>query len=237
MKYLAILLFALPFFSHSQSIDVFVGSTTTEISGSTHNVNSTTGQQFELILILRNSTGTDQNWDLERTLPLPLQHWSDDNMSWTVLSNPLSGDSYLIDQSSPWVTYNHLVVPPNDSVYLALRYDPIADGCDLFNYYILDNDVRVDSFSVNLCTTVGLDEITSDNISVYPNPANSVLNVSFQNKTPNELTIFDLLGNKIATFEASESMTISTGEILNGSYFLSWEIEEMNYNQKFQVQH
>jgi len=122
-------------------------------------------------------------------------------------------------------------------ILVILRWEALNVGCDLYQYYILHNDVRVDSFQINLCKTVGLDEISPLDVLIYLNPTNSVLSLDFQTQTRKEVAVFDLLGNKIATFDASESMTISTEDFLNGSYFLSWKIEEMNYNQKFQVQH
>ncbi len=235
MKYLTILLFILPLFSQSQSIDVFISNTTTEISGSIYNVVSSNAQE-NLNIQIENHLGTNQNWKIERVLP-STNNWSDPTLSWADLSNPFNGDDFIVSTAQNWVTPTILSVADSGGILLHLRWDAINVGCDLYQYYILHNDVRVDSFQINICKTVGLDEVNPVNVSIYPNPANSTLNLVFQTQTPKEVIVFDLLGNKIATFETLKYMKMSTSEFLDGIYFLSYNIGEMNYNQKFQVQH
>ncbi len=235
MKHLAVLFFVLPFFSQSQSIDVFIDATTTEISGNVYDV-VTSDAQEDLYIRIENHTGTNQVWKIERILP-STNNWNDPSLSWDDLSTPFSGDDFIVSAVQSWITPTALSIADNGAILVILRWEAIDVGCDLYQYYILDNDVRVDSFQINICKTVGLHEISPVNVSIYPNPASSILNLDFQVQAPKEVIAFDLLGNKIATFEASESMTISMEGFLNGSYFLSWEIEGMKYNQKFQVQH
>lgn len=158
------------------------------------------------------------------------QFWSESSLSIGTPFDPFVGNDYIIGSAQNWIAPRGVHVPNGEDLYVVLIWY-------VYSYFVLNNDIRVDSFNVNLFKVVGLDEITLSEVSICPNPANSNHNLSFQNQAAKEVIVFDLLGNKIATFDASESMTISTDEFLNGSYFLSWKIEEMNYNQKFQVQH
>ena len=236
MKYLAILLFIAPFLSSAQSIDVFVSGTSLEFSGGTYDVSSSSDQDLQVQLLIENNTGFDQNWDIERILPLS-QFWDDEWLSWAAYSDIFGGSEFITDSNPIWITPYHLEVPADDSVMVGLNFKPESPGCDLYKYYLLHNDVRVDSFQIYLCKTVGLNVVTPEVVSIYPNPCNSDLNLSFQTKTPKEVVVFDFSGNEIATFEATESMIISTKEFSEGSYFLSWKMEEITFSRKFQVQH
>lgn len=164
-------------------------------------------------------------------------YWNDPTLSWYDPTDVFSGGDFVVFSTQSWITPTTMNIADGGEVFVILRWEAAEIGCDLYQYYILHNDVRVDSFQINLCKTVGLNEITPQNLSIYPNPSNYSLNLSFQTQTPKEVIIYDLLGNKIATFEAMESMSVSTQNFLNGSYILSWKIEEMTFRQKFQVHH
>lgn len=235
MRYLATLLFILPFLSSAQSIDVFVDNTTTEIWGSVFDI-TTSSTQEDLTVRIENHTGTDQSWKFERVLP-STSYWNDPTLSWYDPTDVFSGGDFVVFPTQSWITPTTMSIADGGEVFVILRWEAAEIGCDLYQYYILHNDVRVDSFQINLCKTVGLNEITPQKLSVYPNPSNFNLNLSFLTQAPEEVIVYDLLGNKIAAFEAMDSMIISTRKFLNGFYFLSWETEEMTYSQKFQVQH
>ena len=235
MRSLTTLLFILPFLSSAQSIDVVVDNTTTEISGGVYNIVTSSAQE-DLTVRIENHTGTDQNWKFERVLP-STSYWNDPTLSWYDPVNVLLGADFVVFSTQSWITPTTMNIADSGEMVVILRWEAVEVGCDLYQYYILHNDVRVDSFRINLCKTVGLNEITPQNLSIYPNPSNYSLNLSFQTQTPKEVIIYDLLGNKIATFEAMESMSVSTQNFLNGSYILSWKLEEMTFRQKFQVHH
>lgn len=238
MKNLALLFVVIPFLGLSQSIDVYLLNTTTEISGGTHDINviASAGQDIEQYLIIHNNTGVDQNWDLERIMPTT-SNWDDWSISWALLSNPLVGDSYQLFQQQNWITPQEMTVPEGDSVQVALRYESVSEGCDFFKYYILHDDVRVDSFNINICGVVGIDELNFSNVSIYPNPADEATHVSFDGEAPEEIKIFDILGSLIAVFESSTEIEVSTSEWKDGTYFLLWIDNGVQRTKKFQVSH
>lgn len=78
-----------------------------------------------------------------------------------------------------------------------------------------------------IVTGIENNEITINEISVYPNPASHQINISFENKSAQNvmLTIIDLNGKVILTknlgsLTGKRNETISTSEIAKGSYIL-----------------
>ena len=71
-----------------------------------------------------------------------------------------------------------------------------------------------------------LDEMTAQNIVVYPNPAKDVVNVSFENTSETAVSIMDLQGRVLSTQLVSGSngtqlVSISTGNFAQGTYVVS----------------
>lgn len=174
MKLLTVLFSCVCFLASSQSIDVYVENTNTEISGTTYSVTYQSDQQITIDLIMKNNTGTNQTWDLERILP-SVQHWQDQTMSWYAFSNPIGGNDFVFQQTPSWITPIDIEVPQDDSVWLSLRYEAQSEGCDVYTYYILNNDVRVDSFNIEICKTVGIDELEGLEVELYPNPTDGTV--------------------------------------------------------------
>lgn len=83
---------------------------------------------------------------------------------------------------------------------------------------------NIEDYSVvfNPVLAVAYNEINSNEIKIYPNPTNIILNIS--NETNNELTsvtIFDTLGKQV--FKGSSSEKVFVGNLENGIYFLKLE--------------
>jgi hypothetical protein len=231
-----ILGFMLTFLSQAQSIDVYVEGTNYEFSGDVYEVNTSSSFDVFVDLVVKNNTDSLQNWKIERILPA-VQHWDDHTMSWSIYSDPLGGYCYVVWPTLSWITQAAISVPTSDSVNIRLNYESISDGCDLYLYYVLHNDVRVDSFSIHLCKTLGLNEVSKNSVEMYPIPANFELNLRFPDVVPTEIEIVDLLGNKLKTFEASSDMKISTEKLSNGIYFVTGILDGEYFSRTFQVQH
>ena len=81
---------------------------------------------------------------------------------------------------------------------------------------------------------VGIEENSNNSITVYPNPANSIINVN--NSENAQITVFDISGRVMATIEkASENQTISVENFANGTYFLRIADGNSVVTKKFMV--
>jgi Domain of unknown function (DUF4397)/Secretion system C-terminal sorting domain len=77
------------------------------------------------------------------------------------------------------------------------------------------------------------DTFKTKNISFYPNPATSILNVEMENLDKNaKFTVTDFNGRTIMNAKLSENR-IDVSALSNGMYFLNLEIDSKIYTQKF----
>ena len=84
---------------------------------------------------------------------------------------------------------------------------------------------ETEDYTVNIVQggNVGLSEINSDNISIYPNPTSGELFVDLGNidNTFNQIQLLDLTGRVISTYSTDKDIklyTLSTGSLSNGIY-------------------
>jgi len=101
-----------------------------------------------------------------------------------------------------------------DTLYVGTN-NPIS-GDPQYAYYYIDDVTLIDQ------TTVGLEELSREHgFSVYPNPANGILNLNYRKKEKEDLIIklVDVVGKEILIEKYKEVIDISNLE--NGIYFLS----------------
>ena len=94
-----------------------------------------------------------------------------------------------------------------------------------------------DTLTWNISTTaVGISEyIDSDLISMYPNPANDVVNILFQKEyNVSTVRIIDMMGRKVKEEEINGLFnTIDISRLSKGNYFLIIENKEHLINKRF----
>ena len=91
-----------------------------------------------------------------------------------------------------WTTPAPNPLQPGDSCLMKGTFYFFNGGDVLIRYYILDiSDNPIDSIDVNIINTVNISELDKINISVYPNPSSSTLNIDLAN-TPNKSLIFKI---------------------------------------------
>ena len=84
------------------------------------------------------------------------------------------------------------------------------------------NDFNKDagaSYSESCAGTAGLIDIDQNEIRVYPNPANDVLNISLSNV--DSITISDINGKQILTLDSNTFHQINTSNLQSGIYFIT----------------
>jgi hypothetical protein len=87
--------------------------------------------------------------------------------------------------------------------------------------------------------TTGLNQIISETVNVYPNPANNFFTITLNKEVEAVLEITDLTGKLIRTENISGQMpnVVSTSELANGIYLLNLITNESTETFKLSVSH
>lgn len=80
---------------------------------------------------------------------------------------------------------------------------------------------ETEDYSVNITGVLGVQDASKSVFSVYPNPANSVLNINTENSENMSYKVFNLQGTEIMSGNVSSSNNqISIDAISQGVYFI-----------------
>ena len=148
-----------------------------------------------------------------------------DKVNWMLVSDTLTAQG-----GEQYITIGNFVKDSlSDTLFLG------NSGGGNVTYYYID-DVSV----IDLATT-GIAQISSGNIqvSIYPNPASSVLNVEVT--TPNEnpnanITITDMLGNMVKQLAvSSKQLSINVANLSEGVYQLSIQGSNFSITKKLVI--
>jgi len=87
--------------------------------------------------------------------------------------------------------------------------------------------------------TTGLNQIISETVNVYPNPANNFFTITLNKEVEAVLEITDLTGKLIRTENITGQMpnVISTSELSNGIYLLNLNTDDSTETFKLSVSH
>ena len=92
--------------------------------------------------------------------------------------------------------------------------------------------MRIDDISVTALTGVESHEL---NTTIFPNPANNVLNIN-ANSNINRVEVYNMMGQMVGMYEANDMNTqISTTALANGVYTVKIATENGTSTQKFTV--
>lgn len=115
------------------------------------------------------------------------------------------------------------------------------------SYYVLvtsllNSACTAQSASINLNCSVGISELTATNIVVFPNPANEILNISYENQCRQPVTfqLLDLSGRLLlqkaeAALSGKQTLTIYTKPLATGMYILKMQIAQQTNYYKIQI--
>ena len=108
------------------------------------------------------------------------------------------------------------------------NYSPLPNGTGRVHYGLADGNFAVevtyygcvDTSSCYTVSTVGIDENSMENsFTVYPNPAQTQLNITAENEEINSIKIIDVTGKVVQTFEENPN-TINVADLSKGMYIL-----------------
>jgi hypothetical protein len=99
---------------------------------------------------------------------------------------------------------------------------------------------RTSSLAGSPCDTLLLSTtdiiITKESdITIYPNPTNSIVNIEAE-KIIDRIVVYNALGRQILHKEPKQQMTkVDTKSLENGTYFISLFVDDRVINKSFQV--
>ncbi len=103
-----------------------------------------------------------------------------------------------------------------------------------------ENNIYIAAVSVGLfklnASTTSVISTTSDKIKIYPNPTKSQLNFDLSGEIVKSITITDLNGKEVITYnsELSNLNSIDISALITGQYFISFELTDQSViNKKF----
>jgi hypothetical protein len=136
------------------------------------------------------------------------------------------GSFVRLNGSRYFPEYNTISIDENTNIYVGMFNDNEGDG-------ILKSKQ----------TLVGVEEelpAVSKELSVYPNPTSSTINVSFDQlgSHPSSIAIYNILGEKVMTFDASnyavrQSIELNVEQLTVGIYFLKIEYDDHSQSAMF----
>ncbi|WP_396182223.1 T9SS type A sorting domain-containing protein [Flavobacterium sp.] len=96
----------------------------------------------------------------------------------------------------------------------------------------LDNCGSAQAITINSNCNLSNQDFTINQIAIYPNPVNDVLNINLENSIISSVTIFNTLGQKVY-FSYSTTSQIDVSKLEAGAYFLKVDGLEGEYYGRF----
>ncbi|MBR4135504.1 MAG: C10 family peptidase [Bacteroidales bacterium] len=150
-------------------------------------------------------------------------------------------DVYDYTSTSAPVLYRHFDI--NNAASLATDYYALP-ATKLYVRFGSDNDQEGTGFVLNYHTShVGIDNFKNMEVNVYPNPANTFVNVSVTAEEAQTIyaTIVDMAGKTVATDQfnyngGEQVFQIQTNNLSEGIYFLNLKSQNGQRTQKLIIQ-
>jgi len=147
------------------------------------------------------------------------------------LSNPISIDQGIFEpQKRDWkqISIDLALYEEIENARFKIRYISGLGGC-----------IYIDDFKVgNKAFVSAEDNIATTNISIYPNPASEILNISSLGSAINEISIYDLTGRKVYSqsyIVGISQISLNISDYKAGAYILETRMGNKIETSKFVV--
>jgi subtilisin family serine protease len=168
-----------------------------------------------------NIAGGDGGYDIQGGFTTKLKYQTLSNNRLTAGGTGAGYDILNVLSSGP-----HQIVP-SQSITVAFALIAGDDLTDLQSSAVAAQ-TKYDSF-------VGVSEIVleKNEIVLYPNPANEIVNIYLNNNLANAIRVFDMTGKLIYEMKSSSSLAINTAEWARGVYLIKVSNAKGESNAKF----
>lgn len=135
---------------------------------------------------------------------------------------------YNVTDTEMYTTPTTVTLAAGDTSILKPQYRPQGESfCALSRYYVVNNfgvvydsvDVKINVGGLDCTGTASIEEDVNPELSVYPNPASNVLNISLLNSDNGKIVIFDALGKEVLRKTIVNNSTLDVSDLRNGVYF------------------
>lgn len=203
----------------AQTLTIFEYGSATDISGTTHFATLTSAVTDEHIVdfLVNNDSGSDQYWVITRRILNQPAGWSN-FYCWGQYGQ--IGNCYDANPNE-YHNSNKVFLPADNAGLLSSYVTSPGAGCASYRYYIsVDSVSYIDSVDLQVCNTLGLNDLKSTEAMVAPNPANTSFVVSGPDGTAGVLEILDAAGNAVRKERILLPGTIDASTLVNGTYHL-----------------
>ncbi|MCX6199630.1 MAG: multicopper oxidase domain-containing protein [Bacteroidetes bacterium] len=131
-----------------------------------------------------------------------------------------------------------VLVMPMQTVSFITKFEDFADATTPYMYHCHllhhEDDGMMGSFVVLDTTSTGVEEInSSNNFSVYPNPATALLNIKSNSNENFSIAVFNSLGESLYSAFSTGDFKLQTSSFANGIYFLQLKTSTNSFTRKF----
>lgn len=209
------------------------------------------GGVLEIHFVVRNETGTDQQWRItRRKLVGPSSAVWEEQVCWPPLCYTPSGDLYTTPSTSgnpaPTILNNSSTAVTSSGNTLA-ELKPRISFLDQSNntyahyrYYINQGGQYLDSIDLKINFTLGVTQLKQNpGVTLSPNPASDDLNISLVAVENANIKVVDVLGNTVYNETITNgSKNVDVSSFKNGVYFVIVEVPGIKpMNRKLIIRH
>ena len=159
--------------------------------------------------------------DFSNNPQLTRLYCSNNNLTSLTIKNGINQDFSNVNFNDCWKTGN-----PNLTTICADESELVA----VQNF--LDNCGSAQAITINSNCNLSNQDFTKNQITIYPNPVNDVLNINLENSIISSVTVFNTLGQKVY-FSFSATSQIDVSKLEAGAYFLKVDDLEGEYYGRF----
>lgn len=129
-----------------------------------------------------------------------------------------------------------VLVMPMQYVEFIIKFEDFADDSIPYMYHCHllhhEDDGMMGSFKVIDTTATSISEIEKNNFAVFPNPANDFLTITSGDNKIFSVTIFNSLGEKIYSAQATTNLNVETVKFSSGLYFVQIIADKKSFTKK-----
>ncbi len=183
---------------------------------------------------LINHSGSTQEISVQRLKTDVPDSWID-NVSLEPIPDPTFQQAcYPPSEQNPWTTPASCTIYNNEVAKMIVSYNLSQEPEDgVYRYYFMNGPVILDFVDVSLSMVLSTTQLTTEAISMYPNPATS--DIRFSGATVVAARIFDMTGKRVVDASTVINNQLSIASLDNGMYQVVLETAQGIQTQKLVV--